>query len=86
MADGQTATTRKRGGAVWRLWKRQRMRAWRVQLGKWLRDDAAVTSIEYALISVLIAVVIVGAVTGVGLEVKAAFDYVASCVVNLQCP
>lgn len=49
-------------------------------------EDAAVTSIEYALIASLIAVVIVGAVATVGSEVQAAYQYVADCVVNLSCP
>lgn len=39
-----------------------------------------------SLIGVLIAVVIVGAVTTVGVELKAVYDYVAACVANLQCP
>lgn len=52
---------------------------------EWLGADAAVTSIEYALIGVLVAVVIVGAVTAVGIEVGDAFDYVANCVKNLSC-
>ncbi len=55
-------------------------------LREWCKAEAGVTSIEYALIGLLIAVVIVGAVTTVGLELQAAFDYVASCVANLQCP
>lgn len=55
-------------------------------LEKWGDDDSGVTSIEYALIGVLIAVVIVGAVTTVGVELNAAFSYVASCVANLECP
>lgn len=52
---------------------------------RWAKADAGITSIEYALIGVLIAVVIVGAVTTVGNEVKTAFDYVANCVANLKC-
>lgn len=55
-------------------------------LKKWCNADAGITSIEYALIGVLVAVVIVGAVTTVGLEVQGAFEFVATCVANLECP
>jgi pilus assembly protein Flp/PilA len=52
----------------------------------WCKAEAGVTSIEYALIGVLVAVVIVAAVTTVGVELNATFSYVASCVANLGCP
>lgn len=55
-------------------------------LKAWCASDAGITSIEYALIGALIAVVIAGAVTTVGMELEAAFSYVASCVANLECP
>lgn len=58
---------------------------WRAFFKEWGADDRGVTSIEYALIGVLIAVVIVGAVTTVGVELNAAFSYVARCVANLEC-
>lgn len=59
----------------------------RVRLLKsWFGDDHGITSIEYALIGALIAVVIAGAVTTLGMELEAAYSYVASCVANLQCP
>lgn len=41
------------------------------------RDEAAVTSIEYALIAALIAIVIVASVTNVGTAVLALFEMVA---------
>lgn len=53
---------------------------------RWWQRESAVTSIEYALIGALIAVVIAAAVTAVGIEVGASFEYVASCVTNLECP
>lgn len=58
----------------------------RALIKQWWQSESAVTSIEYALIGALIAVVIAAAVTSVGLEVGAAFEYVASCVTNLECP
>ncbi len=48
--------------------------------------ESGITSIEYAMIGALIAVVIAGAVTTVGMELDAAYSYVASCVANLKCP
>lgn len=57
----------------------------RTRIGRWWRGDFAVTAIEYALMASLIAVVIVGAVAAVGSEVAAAYNYVAGCVVNLDC-
>lgn len=51
----------------------------------WLDDEDGVTAIEYALMGVLIAVAIVGAVTAVGIEVGDAYDYIANCVKNLSC-
>jgi len=56
------------------------------RLGQWFRSESGVTSVEYALIGLLIAVVILGAVTAVGLEVGSTYDYIASCVANLECP
>jgi pilus assembly protein Flp/PilA len=43
-----------------------------------LRDKRAVTAIEYALIAALIAVVIIGAVSGLGKGVQNTFNKVAS--------
>lgn len=56
------------------------------QVQRWWKADAGITSIEYALIGVLVAVVIVSAVTTVGAELENTFSYVATCVANLQCP
>ncbi len=44
---------------------------------RFLKKEEGVTAIEYALIASLIAVVIVGAVTGVGEAVLAFFNQVA---------
>lgn len=55
-------------------------------LKEWYRAEAGITSIEYALIGALIAVVIASAVTTVGLELESTFSYVANCVANLECP
>lgn len=51
----------------------------------WCRDERAVTSIEYALIASLIAIVILGAVATTGENLSNAYSYVANCVQNLQC-
>lgn len=45
-----------------------------------LRDDRGVTSIEYALIASLIAIIIVVAVIAVGDGVKSDFNRVGNCV------
>ena len=42
------------------------------------RDEEGVTAIEYGLIAALIAVVIIVAVTAVGTNLSAVFQYVAS--------
>ena len=43
-----------------------------------VQDEGGVTSIEYALIAALIAVVTVGSITNVGLSLKALYVYVAN--------
>lgn len=45
-----------------------------------LKNENGVTALEYALLGALIAVVIVGAVTNVGLNVQALFTNVADQV------
>ena len=45
---------------------------------RFLRDEEGVTAIEYGLIAALIAVVIILAVTGVGVNLKAVFCTVAT--------
>jgi pilus assembly protein Flp/PilA len=42
-----------------------------------VREEDGVTAIEYGLIAALIAVVIIGAVTAVGTNLKAVFQFVA---------
>jgi len=51
-----------KGGGIMRL------------LGRFLEDESAATSIEYALIATGIALVILPAVTGVGPKVKTTFS------------
>ena len=43
-----------------------------------LRDEEGVTAIEYGLIAALIAVVIITAVTSVGTNLNATFNYIAN--------
>lgn len=45
---------------------------------RFVRDEEGVTAIEYGLIAALIAVVIIGAVTQVGVKLDAIFDYIAT--------
>jgi pilus assembly protein Flp/PilA len=47
-------------------------------LALYFRDRRAVTAIEYALIAALIAVFIIGAVTGLGSGVKNTFSHISS--------
>jgi pilus assembly protein Flp/PilA len=47
-------------------------------ISNFARDDDGVTAIEYGLIAALIAVVIIGAVTSVGTNLDAVFDYIAT--------
>lgn len=44
---------------------------------KFIRDEEGVTAIEYGLIAALIAIVIIVAVTNVGLNLKAIFQAIA---------
>lgn len=44
---------------------------------QFVRDEEGVTAIEYGLIAALIAVVIIGAVTSVGVNLNAIFSYIA---------
>ena len=45
-------------------------------------DDEGVTAIEYALIAALIAVVIIGGATAIGLNVNAVLNTVAGTIAN----
>ncbi len=47
---------------------------------KFVRDEEGVTAIEYGLIAALIAVVIIGAVTAVGVSLRATFNSVAAAL------
>jgi pilus assembly protein Flp/PilA len=49
---------------------------------KSLKDDKGASVVEYALLVALITVVIVGAVTLLGGNLKATFDYIASIFVK----
>ena len=49
-------------------------------VSKFFKDESGATAIEYGLIAALIAVVIIGAVTAVGTDVKSAFNSVASAI------
>ena len=52
------------------------------KLLKFLRDDKGASAVEYGLLVALISAVIVGAVTLLGGNLKATFDYVASIVLK----
>ena len=52
------------------------------KLLKFLGKDKGASSVEYALLVVLITAVIVGAVTLLGGNLKATFDYIASIFVK----
>jgi pilus assembly protein Flp/PilA len=52
------------------------------KLLKFLRDDKGASAVEYGLLVAMIAAVIVGAVTLVGGNLKATFDYVSTIVLK----
>jgi pilus assembly protein Flp/PilA len=52
------------------------------KLLKFLKDDQGAGAVEYGLLVALIAAVIVGAVTLLGGNLKATFDYVAGIVLK----
>ena len=52
------------------------------KLLKLLKDDKGASSVEYGLLVAMIAAVIVGAVTLLGGNLEATFDYVASIVLK----
>jgi len=52
------------------------------KLLRFLKDDKGTSAVEYALLVAMIAAVIVGAVTLLGGNLKATFDYVASIVLK----
>jgi len=47
------------------------------RLRKFLRNETGASAVEYGLLVALIAAVIVGAVTVLGENLKAAFEYIA---------
>ena len=47
-------------------------------LGRWMRDEAGITAIEYALLASLIALAIVGAVSGLSTTIQNVFDDLAT--------
>lgn len=49
-----------------------------VQIKKFLRDEEGATAVEYGLIAALIAVVILGAVSGVGEQLKSVFESISA--------
>ncbi len=51
-------------------------------LVNFINDEEGVTAIEYALIAALIAVVIIGGATAIGLNVNAVFSTVAGTLAN----
>ena len=48
-----------------------------IWLKSFIKNDEAVTAIEYGLIAALIAVVIILAITAVGTQLKSTFDAIA---------
>jgi pilus assembly protein Flp/PilA len=52
------------------------------KLLKFLKDDKGASAVEYGLLVALITAVIVGAVTLLGGNLKATFDYVSSIVLK----
>ncbi len=52
------------------------------KLMRFLKDEDGVTAIEYGLIAALIAVVIIGAITLVGGELKKTFKAVSDALVT----
>ncbi len=50
------------------------------KLLKLLKDEEGVTAIEYGLIAALIAVLIIGAVTAVGLKLQGTFQTIDSAL------
>jgi len=52
------------------------------RLGKFLKDNTGASAVEYGLLVALIAAVIVGAVTLLGGNLKATFEYIATIVLK----
>ena len=58
------------------------MQRFRVLVRQFLTEEDGVTAIEYALVAALIAVVIIGGATAIGLNVNSVFQTVASTIAN----
>ena len=52
------------------------------KLLKFIKDDRGASAVEYGLLVALIAAVVVGAVTLLGGNLKATFDYIATIVLK----
>jgi pilus assembly protein Flp/PilA len=52
------------------------------KLLKFIKDDKGASAVEYGLLVALIAAVVVGAVTLLGGNLKATFDYIATIVLK----
>jgi pilus assembly protein Flp/PilA len=61
-------------------WLRRVWNGVAVRLGSMVREDAAVTSIEYALLGALIAVVIAGSVGALGVQLNVLWTAVSDAV------
>ena len=55
----------------------------KILLSRFVKDESGVTAIEYGLIAGLISVVIIVAVTAIGTELKAVFNYIATSLAGV---
>lgn len=53
---------------------------------KFWQEEEGVTAIEYGLIAALIAVVIIGAVQTIGLNLNEVFKKIGECLKSTGCP
>ncbi|CAJ0795033.1 hypothetical protein LMG7141_03033 [Ralstonia condita] len=51
-----------------------------IHLQQWLRDEQGVTSIEYALLGSLIAIVILASVVALGSSVRSLYEMIAAAM------
>lgn len=58
----------------------QLVRSLKSSLQRFVRDEDGVTAIEYGLIAALIAVAIIAAVTAVGGQLQAVFNFIAAAL------
>lgn len=58
----------------------QLVRSLKTSLQRFVRDEDGVTAIEYGLIAALIAVAIIAAVTAVGGQLQAVFNFIAGAL------